>query len=382
MAGASGLLALGQALDDYLVGEYSPPPGTQAALGFLPGIGVDPASFQNAGVVNPALVNEFLRTAVDHVGPVTDGRFVGGMLSAEQLFAALLLGTPLAPGTKAGDAYGRVKGIAGSAFGSPTAHHDVVATPANWYDAANGDGWSRFSTATSRSNETGHGSSTGETPPVVDPTRPFERMWQWRTLDPTVERRVLATAPRMALADLVEARPLLASRERPVMKAQAIARLIDHQAPVLMREIEQDGETVSTQSVESDELTLSLEYCFVEISRSAWWNDLLVKMPGWYVPGLQAGELVPGAALADQQVGVPVAMVLTRNVQVTGRWTEADRNAAASHSSLGPWHIGETDLSAAQSDETATLAITGMQLIAAVCRLLPKLPPANDPDLK
>ena len=52
MADASGLLALGQALDEYLVGEYSPPPGTQTAFGFLAGVPVNATTFKNGVVVN------------------------------------------------------------------------------------------------------------------------------------------------------------------------------------------------------------------------------------------------------------------------------------------------------------------------------------------
>ena len=89
MPNASGLLALGQALDDYLVGEYSPPPGTQTALGFLPGIAVNPSSFAPTGVVNPLAVNTFLNSVLNVLGPVVDGRFAG-FLSAHQIYGTVL----------------------------------------------------------------------------------------------------------------------------------------------------------------------------------------------------------------------------------------------------------------------------------------------------
>ena len=144
--------------------------------------------------------------------------------------------------------------------------------------------------------------------------------------------------------------------------------------------IEGEGETSSTQTVESDDLTLSLEYCFVDISRD-WWNDILIRMPSWYAPGLRAGDLVPSRGLAGQPLGVPIAMVLTRNVRVSGRWSETDRAAAASHTSFGPWQLSDVETSFEEHEESATLAIPGTQVVAVVCSLLSELPPADDPAL-
>jgi hypothetical protein len=500
MADASGLLALGRALDEYLVGEYSPPPGTQTALGFLAGVPVSPVTFQNDGVVNPALVNAFLNLVVNKVAPVVDGRFAGSLLPAHQLFASLLaIGTPTAPpGTPAADAFAAMKTMAGTAYGVLGAPHDVVTAPSNWHDPVNGDGWATFSTTTSSSSGSSEGSSAGETPPVVAPNPRFEHLWQWRTLDPAMmaevampaaeppqpdpapvqvgesvfvgaleiepryliaqqaldpvvspvsaqvvelvpelaaarpllrraaladravsldagavsprlrrpvldavavdtvavepaveaapvaeraEMRVVAKAPRMQLASLVDADALLASPEDQSAKSQAMAEMLDEQAPVLIAAIEGDGETSSTQAVESNDLTLSLEYCFVQISRDAWWNDVLVRMPGWYAPGLRAGDLVPSRGLAGQPVGVPVAMVLTRDVRVTGRWSDADRAAAASHTSFGPWQLSESESSFEEHEESATLTIHGTQVVAVVCSLLSAIPPADDPAL-
>jgi hypothetical protein len=195
------------------------------------------------------------------------------------------------------------------------------------------------------------------------------------------ELRVMTRAPLLQLTNLVDAESLLASGGDAAMKSQAVAQQLDEKVPVLEAALDGDGEAHSTQSVESDELTLSLDYCVVQLSRAPWWNDLLLRMPGWYIPGLRAGAFVPSSRLEGQPVGVPIAMVVTRNVQVTGRWSQADRTAAESHTSFGPWHIGETSLSFDQSEVQATLRIDGMQVIAVICSLLPAIPPADDPAL-
>jgi hypothetical protein len=506
MSDASGLLALGRALDDYLVGEYSPPPGTQTALGFLAGVSVDPATFQNNGVVNPALVQVFLNLVVNRVAPVVGGRFVGSLLPAHQLYAALLaVGMPLAPlGTPAADAFLALKTMAGSAFGVLGAPKDVVTAPSNWFDPAGRGGWSSFSTTSSGSSGSSEGSSGGATPrPAIPPKTPrptkpspgetppiiaqeqFEQLWQWRKLDtaamaevvlpaskavetapakaakpvmmgslkiqpdavvrdhrtatetpivrdhraldisdvsvakapmmasftaqpagelklsaspklamravdaePMIAKsvvaapvdRIMATAPRRQLTDLVDAESVLVTSADSKVKSQAMAKLIADRSPVLIADFKRDGETASTQRVESQALTLSLEYCFVQISRDAWWNEMLLRMP-WCAPGLKAGDLVPGRQSAGLPVGVPIAMVVTRNVRVSGRWSEADRAAADSHTSFGPWEMSRSKMSFDSSRETATLEIPDTQVVAVVCSLLPSLPPADDPAL-
>jgi hypothetical protein len=193
--------------------------------------------------------------------------------------------------------------------------------------------------------------------------------------------RVMATAPRLQLTDLVDAEPVLVTREDTTVKSQAVAQLIEDQAPVLIAAVQQEEQTTSTQTVESHDLSLSLEYCFVQVSRDAWWNELFLTMPGWYAPGLKAGDFVPGRHLAGLAVGVPVAMLVTRNVRVSGHWSEADRAAASSHTSIGPWQMSESAMTVDEHEETTTLTMPGTQVVAVVCSLLPSLPPDDDPAL-
>ena len=386
MADASGLLALGQALDEALIENYSPPPGTQTALGFLPGVPVNPASFEVGGVVNPARVNAFLNIVVNKVGPVVGSRFPGGIVDAGQLFALLLLASrPLAgPGTAAADVFAGLKSMASSAFGILGPPKDITTAPLNWSDRTNVDGWKQFTTSTSTSSGTTTGTSAGETPPVVVRDHRFEtlsvadarpradgpgvaargsaadrqrrrhrlerlaadpapggreasrnvivrdhrglqlradtvrdhrsasvktafagRMLAMRpglaatTADDTpvaavaeqaADVPVLAMAPRLQLTSMIDAVPLLASTEAPAATSQAVADLVAEQTPVLIANLDTDAETTSTQSVESSQLTLSLEYLYVDLSRDSWWNDMLVRTDDWYAPGARAGE--------------------------------------------------------------------------------------------
>jgi hypothetical protein len=193
------------------------------------------------------------------------------------------------------------------------------------------------------------------------------------------EVRVLATASRRQLvAALGQDQPAFARLEDVRFRSTALARLVELEAPVLVQEIDDDTETSSTQSVESHQLTLSLEYCFVQISRDAWWNDGILRMPRWYAPGCRAGAFTAGAP-GGPPLGVPIALVLTRDVSVTGRWSESDRTAATSHTSFGPWSTRESTLAYDEQTRTATLRMPHCQVVAVVCALLPPLAPADDP---
>jgi hypothetical protein len=193
---------------------------------------------------------------------------------------------------------------------------------------------------------------------------------------------VLATAPRRQLiAALAEDQPMFAAGDDVTVKSQTVAQLIETQAPVLVAEIDDDAETSSTQTVESHDLTLSLEYCFVQVSRDAWWNDAVLRMPRWYAPGCKAGAFSSGTTVGGLPLGLPIAMVITRNVQVSGRWSEADRAAAESHTSFGPWSTHESTMQYDESNQAATLSIPGWQVVAVICALLPPLAPADDPSL-
>ena len=140
------------------------------------------------------------------------------------------------------------------------------------------------------------------------------------------------------------------------------------------------GEASATQHIESSELSLSMRYSLVQLTRSEWWNDMWLRRADWYAPGVKRGEIVPGTALTARDVGIPVALVLTKDVKISGTWTEVDKSAAASHTSIGPWQINDSHSEFHQDGNATTLAIPGIQIVGLVCQMLPTLPPIDDPD--
>jgi hypothetical protein len=124
-------------------------------------------------------------------------------------------------------------------------------------------------------------------------------------------------------------------------------------------------------------MLLDLRYALVGLSRAPWWNDLLLSMTNWYVPGQHKNSWV-GASTATRCFGVPVALILTADVQIKAAWSQGDRTAAADNSHIGPWSLAGMQIPAPDSSGQATLTIPSMQAIGCIYRVLPALPPLDD----
>lgn len=156
----------------------------------------------------------------------------------------------------------------------------------------------------------------------------------------------------------------------------------------------------AVQQVTTDTSTASisvhLRHTRVELTRTQdgtpWWNGSFLAEPGWYVPGLPRGVLVPEVApdpapAADATPpgestapvwAVPYALVVVRDLQVTGAWsTAASTTLSSPAGTLGPLALfGST---AAQSGGLTTYSREGMQVVGVLYTPLPVLPPVDTP---
>jgi hypothetical protein len=136
----------------------------------------------------------------------------------------------------------------------------------------------------------------------------------------------------------------------------------------------------TTSSVHSNSLSLHLNYQVVSLSRTPWWNELMVLLDNWYVPSCGRASLIEEST-PEKTLGVPVALILTSNVSITAKWSDSDRAAATSNTHLGPWALTSSNFTAADSAGEAVLAIPGVTAIGCIYRELPPLPPKADPSL-
>jgi hypothetical protein len=174
----------------------------------------------------------------------------------------------------------------------------------------------------------------------------------------------------------------------PVREFHVDPRLLSATTRVQLSDLE-TAPTVSTVTTTSD-LHVHFEHCLVVLTRTMsgkkWWHEDLVADNGWYVPGMGQGELVDQPADPGEAHCLPRALLLVRNVSLTGSWTA---DALSTMSQPVPWFgpflmtppapgTITTDLSGAQQ---TTVVGAGTQVIGVLCTPLPTLPPRNDPSV-
>ena len=350
--------------------------------------------------------------AVDAIADVTakvssNGEYQPTLVTATSLFDLLLSG--VAANADDTTAYGQLLNQAQEAYAGGST--DTTGSPENWWDPACA-GWAAYSVS----------SSTPTTPAVpVVPRLP----WTWRVLPP--DRRILLTAPALSLFAAERARAELVAEPVPVKQAPVRAgspvRPVVGPAELAFRPVGDipvmrppigparvaptttvirptTGIPATTvvrgylfaparskilgitsvsepAPVQADSLTVSFEYLTVTLNRP-WWSGLLLENNGWYLPGYAAGALAPGALAGTNAVcgGLPIAMVLVRNLLISGSWTSSDEAAMGAASTFGPFSLVGRTIST-----DVSIQVEGTQLIGWVVSPLPQLPPLTDPGM-
>ena len=435
----SPFVTIGQQLQDFLTKQFSPPPTTKCELGFLgSGIAVEPESFLSQGQFNPARINTWLNIVADPIHTISDGRVTPTQLTATQLMQAICsIATSAAPpGSDTATNFAKLKSQAMENLGGIVG---LSAAPLDWYDPAQLPRWSHYSLTTGTTSTDHEGTSELPLPPLDVPLRP--PLWSWRKLPQVLLEESPATPLPVSnpssldlshrvdlshlhlLEDTTFIKPSLASSAAAVETTATsslffnnadLSRLPKAVNKIRVTSIEQipnisitaiaNGSTIAaraqlssralsvssaifqaanqavTSAVASSSLSINLSYLFVELSRVPWWDELLIMLDNWYVPGQQRATFVTDST-ASQSIGVPIALVLTNNVQIQGIWSESDLNAVSSNTHIGPWTLSGYQMTATDSSGQATLSLPGMQAIACIYRLLPPLPPVGDPSL-
>jgi hypothetical protein len=420
----TAVVQLGQQLKDFLLKQFAPPPGTQTSLGFLgAGIAVDPNSFLSGGQFNPARINQWLDIVVDPLGEVvtsTDQVAFTPWTATQLLEAIYSQAMCAAPAdSDAQHGFAKAKSLAMEGLGGATT---VSTAPSDWYDPAQLGQWPTCSLTASSTTSSVTTAGTGE--PTATP------LWVWRKLglasiqavtnnvqpvgSPQTTGATLRTinsvqSRRLALGatPLVAASPVMSGRlamlASPAVTAQAFQLSRDNtesrssidqipasviseraitpaRALMASQAVSTAANQATTSSVASNSLSLNLKYRVVSLSRAPWWNEFLLLLDNWYIPGCRRASMIEDSD-AQKVIGVPIALVLTSDVGIQSIWSDADRAAATSNTHLGPWSLNSAQFTSTTNTGQATLAIPGIQAIACVYRQLPALPPKADPSL-
>ncbi|HME10031.1 MAG TPA: hypothetical protein VKG25_23435, partial [Bryobacteraceae bacterium] len=436
---------LGQQLKDFLVKQFAPPPGTKTCLGFLgTGVAVDPNSFLSSGQFNPARVNQWLDIVVDPLGEVIAGTDQVEFMpwTATQLLQAIYSqAMSVAPAdSDAQRGFAKAKSQALEGLGGATT---VSTAPLDWYDPAHLPQWPACSLTANSTTSSGAASGTKVTPAGPPPARPLWAWRRLETMPVPAATpvqaasKVAAAPPAPALGTAAHpintlqmrrvafaAAPMVAAAARPAPPPRPVSPIMSaHLAPlghpaataqaVQVSRISMEsrisvermptsviGERAvtptqalmvshaaftasnqaATSSVATNSLSLRLKYQVVSLSRAPWWNEFLMLLDNWYIPSCGRASMIEDSD-AQKVFGVPIALVLTSDVNIQANWSAADRTAATSNTHFGPWALNSAKFLATSNAGEAILAIPGIQAIACIYRQLPPLPPKSDPSL-
>jgi hypothetical protein len=134
----------------------------------------------------------------------------------------------------------------------------------------------------------------------------------------------------------------------------------------------------STIKVHLEHQCVTLGYL---IAGQPWWDGVFLADTGWFIPGMARGNLLPAPSEGANGLvyGLPVAIVIVRNLRVSGQWTaEAATALGSKGGTLGPLSLFGAAPSV-EADGAVTYAHEGMQVVALLCSAIPILPPVDSP---
>ncbi len=140
---------------------------------------------------------------------------------------------------------------------------------------------------------------------------------------------------------------------------------------------------VVTNPVNTSQFTINFSYSLVTIERDWMYQPLLDKAELWYALTMKAGEYSSGensSANKGLLRCIPKAMIVVKDVTISASWSDADKQSAASAYGFGCFNISNSQ--PISSSTNNQLVAPGIQIIAWVCEVLPKLPLNDDPGMK
>jgi hypothetical protein len=377
---------LGQQFQQALLKIYQPQVGSQTSLIFVPG-GVPVATSDGLTepgptgqlMVNPAQLTSWLETVVDSPLQINipDATLLGSTVTLVSMSAIFQTITQFAapyanPGTPEATRVAEEISSAAATVGPGVLPISTV--PSDWPLPGSTD-WNTFDSQ--QSTQTGTQPQGGAQPPSVPLPNP--RIWQLRELPPASmvapaaalsaagPGRIDVPAPGISAGSAVAVQPTNSVRAGPpfLAVARAFSSGLVFQPPAATSE-----QTVS--------VTMSVEHTVATVNRSPWWQGSLIADPGWYVPGVERGWYVGEPAdPVNQPYALPVAIVLARNLSISGTWSSDDAASLVRGGvAFGPFGLGMADITS--TSQVTTISVPGVSLIAMFCEPLPVLPP-NDP---
>lgn len=413
--------AFGQQVLDRLVEIYAGG-GPGFALAVLPGQAVDNDLVQN-GVVNPLVVSEWLRAEYDYplllrlsdCTPIPAA--IGSGITASSLYAAIAgYGRPA--GADGSESAARVRDLLNLArkdLGPNPEALPLSVEPDDWAAPSGAAHWQSFDTTIAETPSDAPAAGQGTSGVVANPL-----LWRLRG---QVEEGVAAaprdtmlglnadraSALRVAMESVTEESPggdpgtaaallppeVATAQEHAALSNSAV-RLMPSLRPRMITAVGAEAvvddvpapEPPTSATDPGSDLHVHFEHCLVRIVRRiggrSWWHGELIADAGWYLPGMRRGQLVPSPPEDGTAHCLPQALLLVRDVRITGQWTDGARAAlGTSMPAFGPFLLRSDAAASVGGDGTVARTTTvlglGTQVIGVLGTPLPALPPTDDP---
>src|SRR5262249_53358543 len=129
--------------------------------------------------------------------------------------------------------------------------------------------------------------------------------------------------------------------------------------------------------------SLKLKYLRVSLTRR-WLNGMILKFPGWTLPGFKAGFYSTGSSTSNDGIAplIPSSFIAIKELEIEGSWSDDDSQDlyALLHSpgsaTFGPFTISNQG-SVLGSFDGSKLTIPGISILAWYCNILPPAPPVD-----
>lgn len=106
-----------------------------------------------------------------------------------------------------------------------------------------------------------------------------------------------------------------------------------------------------------------------------WLKLALLSTKNWWMFDTPAGEYATGSA--DSNPGMfpllGTSFIAIRDLKISANWSQEDRNNLGNAASFGPFDLRDGTVN------NNTIEVKGLQIIAWISRLMPKLPPLSPP---
>ncbi len=145
-------------------------------------------------------------------------------------------------------------------------------------------------------------------------------------------------------------------------------------APVV--KVRQLADEATSKPVASLDLSFSLQYCTVTITRP-WLSQPFLNARGWFLPGFAAGEISTGGGADNTGIfpALPVACIVAKDLRIAASWTNDDASIIEQAMALGPFALLGREIDGV----SGALTLNGMQIIGWICQVMPLLPPLGAP---